>query len=259
MFRKNIILVLVVLFVMGLSTSFANVSPEDIIVAEPVRPRIANDRNHFITVNITNPDVIQNPIGVSLVRVENKIPFVDTVTEGLSVSVMFLTQNSSRVEGVSPARRVYDIKAKGYSDGFASELKTINRFFEAKDEFAKLETEIAKTIAVNDFIQYVSPQDARSKLDDEAFARYEKWTELRGRRRVLAAELSVLQTEYLTLFESIIFNEEISRLSYVNEVGRLANGHYRLRFIDGNQKLIKEVRFEVVDRDHIVVPLMPFK
>lgn len=251
-------MVLVFLILMTTPLSFGNNQPvtaDDIIVQELVRTKIVNDRNHFLTVNITK-DVTQSPIGISLVRLENKLPFMDSLDSGLEVSVMRITPQSVQIEGLSNARRVYKKEGHIPSELYKEEVQLINRFFELKETLTKLDSKISRAASGYDFLSLRDATEAMAKLDTEAFAQYQKWVEHRSARRLVASELLALQSEYAAFFETVIFSDEIAIMSYFKEVGRLSNGHYRLRFIDKDNRLIKEISFQVVDREMPIQPIM---
>ncbi len=76
MLRKSVGLLLAMIIIlsgqMGFAVSNYAVDSSQIIIAEPTSEKITNDKQIFVTVNITNVMVIDHPITMSLVKLENK-------------------------------------------------------------------------------------------------------------------------------------------------------------------------------------------
>ena len=98
MIRKSVILLLATIILISGQTGFASTShpvgSEQILIAEPTTEKITNDKQVMVTVNITNAKVLDNPIIVSLVRIENRLPFEDKLGSDLNVSVMKLSSSA---------------------------------------------------------------------------------------------------------------------------------------------------------------------
>ena len=254
MFRKGVILLLVVLlYAMSIPTYAASehpVSADQIIIAEPTTEKIPNDKQVYLTVNITNTKVMDHPIVMSLVRIDNRLPFADALSDNLNVSVMKLSSSAaSDMSTTTKYSANYSISEPEYSEGYEKETEIINRYFELKDLILNHNFEIATINRDNRFDLIVDDQVEISKLSDDAKALFDKWSALKDSLVELRKEYAQVQIQYIRFFEKQITNDKIDKLSYFNSIGKLSNGAYKLRFIDETGQLIKEFAFEVIDRE----------
>lgn len=263
MFRSGILIVLAVVVLFCAQVTFATsdhpVTADQIIIAEPTVEKITNDKQVIVTVNITNVSVTDAPVRVSLVRINNKIDFTDSLNSDLKVSVMRLSPNAvGDALKVSPFSITYNTTAPVYSENFEVETQTINRFFELKDAIAWHNLEISSLNKKYGFDLIKDDVNEISKLSTSDYEVYKRWTSLSADLQVLRKEYSTVQVDYLRYFENQIMFDEINKMSYYKVVGKLPNGNYRLRFLDTSNKLIKQFSFTVVDKDESIKLLESF-
>lgn len=260
MLRKHLV-ILIFIMVLGISVPFTfagEVTSDDIIVAEPVKSKLVNDKSQFLIVNITNSKVGQDPVWFTLVKQEDKLPFAKQIESGLDVSVMLLSGKSAQVEGITP-KRSYSINGDQYSTEYREEIKVINRFFELKTKYNDLEIYLARLSEGNNFTSFLNEAEAKAALSGEQYKKYLHWLEARKSRRLVVSELLEVQNKYLKMFETHLMSGKIDSMSFFKEIGFLENGQYRLRFLDSDNRLVKEIRFEVVDREANITPVLPLK
>ncbi len=257
MFRKSVILLLASIIIISGQMGFAStnhpVGNEQIIIAEPTTEKITNDKQVYVTVNITNVKVTDNPIIVSLVRIENRLPFEDKLGSDLNVSVMKLSSSAGGELDKSVTYNItYNTSSNGYSENLDKETKVINRFFELKDMILYHNYEISTINKKYRFDLIAGNADEISKLGTEAHEAYTRWAHLKSSVSELKKEFTQVQVQYLRYFEKQLLVDKIDTLSYFKMVGKLPNGSYKLRFIDEDGQLIKVFAFEVVDREEPV-------
>ena len=257
MFRKSVILLLASIIVISGQMGFAStnhpVGNEQIIIAEPTTEKITNDKQVYVTVNITNVKVKDNPIIVSLVRIENRLPFEDKLDSNLNVSVMKLSSSAGgELDKAVTYNISYNTSSNTYSENLEKETKVINRFFELKDMILYHNYEISTINKKYRFDLITGNADEVSKLGSEAHKAYTRWVHLKTSVTELKKEFTQVQIQYLRYFEKQLLVDKIDTLSYFKMVGKLPNGLYKLRFIDEDGQLIKVFTFEVVDREEPV-------
>lgn len=260
MLRKQLVIfIFIMVLVLSVPFTFAGeVAADDIIVAEPVKSKLVNDKSQFLIVNITNSKVAQDPVWFTLVKQEERLPFAKQIESGLDVSVMLLSSKSAQVEGITP-KRSYSINNDKYSVDYQEEIKIINRFFELKTKFLDLETYLSRLSEGNNFTSFLNESEAKASLSAEQYKKYLHWLDARRSRRVVFSELLEIQNKYLKMFETQLMSGKIDTMSFFKEIGFLENGFYRLRFLDSENRLVKEIRFEVVDSETNITPVLPLK
>lgn len=257
MFRRGVILLLVMLLcAMSIPTYAATehpVSADQIIIAEPTTEKITNDKQVYLTVNITNTKVMDHPIVLSLVRVDNRLPFAESLSEKLNVSVMKLSSSAaSDMSRTTKYNANYSVSEPEYSVGFEKETLIINRYFELKDLILSHNYEIATLNRENRFDLIAGNDVEIAKLSLDAKKSFDSWSTLKEKVVELRKEYAQVQVQYIKFFEKQIISDKIDRLSYFNSIGKLSNGAYKLRFIDETGQLIKEFSFEVIDRQETI-------
>lgn len=257
MFRKSVVLLLALVLIISCQMSFAGsthpVSADQIIIEEPGSEKINNEKQVYVTVNIVSNKLKDRPLTVSLVRIENNLPFAELLSSDLKVSVMNLkTSAAGELDRSTKFNLTYDTSAKQYSDDYKKETQLINRFYELKDLINKTSGTIDTLNKKYKFESIVGNSEEVSKLSSEVHSLYKKWLGLRTTLSDYKKEYDKLQIEYVQYFEKQIFTDEINIPSYSKVVGKLANGHYLLRFIDDDKQLIKEFEFDVIDNQEII-------
>jgi hypothetical protein len=263
MFRSGVLILLAVMVLFCAQVTFASsdhpVTADQIIIAEPTVEKITNDKQVIVTVNITNVKVTDKPIRVSLVKINNKIDFMESLNTDLKVSVMRLSPNAvGDALSVSPFSITYNTSEPVYSENFEVETKTINRFFELKDQITWHNLEINSLNKKFDFDSIKDNVDAISKLSDTDYEAFKKWRLLSEDLLVLRKAFNSVQVDYLKYFENQIMLDEINKMSYYKVVGKLPNGNYKLRFLDTSNQLIKQFSFTVVDKEESIKLLENF-
>jgi hypothetical protein len=245
---------------MGFAATNHPVEANQILISEPNSERITNDKQVVVMVNITNLDVdlTDKPIILSIVKIENKLPFVNELGSDLNVSVMKLSSGAvGELDRTVQYNTSYSTASPSYSEDYSTEIKVINRFFEVKDLILSHNYEIATINKIYRFDLIVGNEEAISKLTEEAKKDFTKWTNLKSALVDLKKEYATLQVQYSKLFEKQIISDKIDRLSYSKLIGKLNNGTYKVRFLDEASQLIKEFTFEVVDREGSIIQLEP--
>ncbi|MCA0385553.1 MAG: hypothetical protein LCH34_08135 [Firmicutes bacterium] len=265
MFRRVVILFLAMaVFIsgqMGFAATSHPVDASQIIIAEPMSEKITNDKQVYVTVNITNLKVTDHPIIVSLLRVENRLPFVENLGSDLKVSVMKLSSNSvGALDRTVANNMTYNTSTPNYSEDYAKETQVINRFYELKDLILAHNYEIASINNKYRFDLIVGNNEEISKLSADVTEQFKKWQSLKASVVDLRKEFVQVQAQYSKFFEKYLVLDRISTPSYYKTIGKLTNGQYILRFLDETSQLIKEFEFTIVDREEtikLIDPLAP--
>lgn len=262
MLRKSVGLLLAMIIIisgqMGFAVSNYAVDSSQIIIAEPTSEKITNDKQIFVTVNITNVMVIDHPITMTLVKLENKLPFADELGSDLKVSFMKLSSIAAGdIDRSILYNTTYNTTAPDYSDGYVKETQVINRFFELKDLILTHNYELSTINKKHRFDLIVGNAEEISKLSSEVEDIYKHWVKLKSNLVEYKKEYSQLQLQYARYFENQIMVDKISNLSYYKIIGKLPNGTYKIRFLDDVSQLIKEFTFEVVDKEESIKLIDP--
>lgn len=262
MFRSGVLILLAVMVAFCAQVTFAlsdhPVTADQIIIAEPTVEKITNDKQVIINVNITNVKVADESVHVSLVKIENQVLFSESLNTDLKVSVMHLSPNAvDDALKVSPYNITYSTTTPVYSENLEVEIKTINRFFELKTAIEGNNLEISNYNKKYKFNLIKDNVDEISKLSATDYEAYKKWSQLNTDLNLLRKEFNSVQVDYMRYFENQIMLDEISVNNYSNIVGKLPNGNYKLRFLDGSNQLIKQFSFSVIDKEEAIKPLEP--
>lgn len=265
MFRKSFYILVFMLIMASYSVGFgfdnptaAPVSASEIIVAEPVSSEIYNTKNLFLSININNTAIVEAPITVSLVEIGQKLSFIDEISADVGVSVLRLNSNSAPNTRSVALSRVYSTTSNTYSVGFAEEIDIINRFFGLKDRLSEIQARMYEINLKYSFDLLIDRSEEASKMTEDEYSAYLEWLELKSDLNTTKGEYTVLAGKYLALFETQVYSNSINKMSFNSEIGRLSNGTYALRFIDGNSMLIKQIQFKVVDEETQILPFVPF-
>jgi hypothetical protein len=264
MFRKGLIIILaLVIFATGNAAfAFENsnaspIKPDQIIVGEPMGEIITNDKLIFVNVNINNTRIIDNPISISLVRVNNQLSFGNELGDGLNVSVMRLNSSAANMDRNTALSRVYSNQQPTFSDGLVEETNIINRFFELKDALSVTQSAYTELNRQYNFNLIADRLEELSKLDASVYEDYKKWSTLRSELNTLRKSYALVMVDYLALFEKHIYNHKIDKMSFYKEIGYLSNGTYKLRFLNSEMLLVKEMTFKIVDKEKNIIPMVP--
>ncbi|GAB6107565.1 hypothetical protein [Fusibacter bizertensis] len=262
MLRKSVGLLLAMIIILGGQMGFAvsnhPVDASQIILAEPTSEKITNDKQIFVTVNITNVMVTDHPITMSLVRIENKLPFADALGDNLKVSVMKLSSFATgEIDRNTLFNITYNTATPEYSDNYEKETQVINRFFELKDLIAANSNEITSINKKYRFDLIANNSEEVEKLSSELNDIYKHWVKLKTNLVDYKKEYAQLQVQYGRYFETQIMVDKINNLSYYKIIGKLPNGTYKIRFLDDVSQLIKEFTFNVVDKEESIKLIDP--
>lgn len=264
MFRKGLMIILaLMIFTTGNSTfAFENsnaspISPDQILVEEPLGETITNDKLIFVTVNINNTKIIDSPLAVSLVKIDKQLSFGNELGDEIDVSLMRLSSNAAKMDKSTALSRVYLNQQPTYSEGFVEETKIINHFFGLKDALALKQIEYTELNRQYHFDLIADRLEELSKLDQAIYEDYKKWSTIRSELNELRKAYSLAMIDYLTLFEKHIYNDTINNMSFYKEIGYLSNGTYKLRFLNRDQSLVKEMTFKIVDKEKTIIPIVP--
>lgn len=262
MLRKSVGLLLAMIIIlsgqMGFAVSNHPVDAGQIIIAEPTSEKITNDKQVFVTVNITNVMVADHPITMSLVRIENKLPFADELGDDLNVSVMKLSSFATgEIDRNTLFNITYNTATPEYSDNYEKETQVINRFFELKDLITTTNSELSSLNKKYHFDLIANNPEEVEKLSAEQNDFYKRWVKLKTNSADYKKEYAQLQIQYARYFENQIMVDKINNLSYYKIIGKLPNGTYKIRFLDDVSQLIKEFTFNVVDKEESIKLIDP--
>lgn len=242
------LLLFCLIVVLQLPVTFSQtIGADQIIVAEPLGERIPTDRDLFLTVNITNKQVVSEPLHVVVTRQLNALPFADELKSNqkihsLRVSLLRLIPYDS-AEAVKLA--LYPVEPIQYSEGYADEIALINRYFEVKSEIDAVRSEISEMARNHQFEENTKQNAMREiKKPERAFA-LARYQALRESLKRLNAQHAELEAKYARYFEEIVMSQTIDSMSYYRSLGKLEPGSYRIRFLNPDRSLIKELSFEV--------------
>ncbi|MBS7527203.1 hypothetical protein KHM83_10975 [Fusibacter paucivorans] len=261
--KKCLFMILTGVIMLAASISMANVdsgeytsvlSPDEIIIAEPVTDHVFNDKDLYITINIIDADffskLMDNPLTISLVKLEDTLPFADDLGEDLRVPVVKLSSGAA-MEWLSTAGLTEEEYVRT-DDKYTAETQIINQYFQQLEIINTLNTQINAAVskyrfnAVDDFDMDTAEVSADVK---EAYQTYiQHLSALAEQKRAF----SEIQRKYLKLFEVICLKDTINSPSYLKDVGMLDEGDYRIRIFDASKTVIKELDFQVLARDKAI-------
>lgn len=268
MFRKSASILMLIIIILNLGLCFGQesgqkpmVSGEELIIGEPTTDVLYASKSAFINVNISaksKVNVADHPVTVSLLKIEDKLPFADALGKDLNVPIIKLS--SSALINESPQALYIQCKnpldAEQMSDGdFTAETKIINKYFETVSKINTLTAEI--TTANKKYKLDALKAEEVSKISTDTQKAYEKWNKDKAELSELRKNFEQIQASYLRLFEVETFQDRITKLSYLKEVGKLEVGRYKLRFTDENGVFIKEMVFEVVNESDTLKTITP--
>lgn len=234
-----------------------SVSAEDIIVAEPISTEIMADKTIFINVNIVDTIVAETPVQVSLVRLNQNLDILEAIRDRLNVSIMRVMPGSALNNRSVQMNRVYSMEESQDSETYETEVTLINRYFEIKDQMDKNQASLLEINSVYGFDSMLERSEEASKLSPEALEVYMDWMDLKTEQTLLKNEYIQVAGQYLELFETVIYSNQIDRMSFSDELKPLSVGTYALRFTDSEGKLIKQIDLKVTVKESSLVPLMP--
>ena len=265
MLRKSILIIISIIMILNMGMCFGvngekkpAIAPSELIVGEPTNERIFIGKKVFVNVNITSAVNLQeNPVKVTVVRISDKIPFVDELSKNIKVPVVRLSSSTLLKQSPEILKVVYrDISEKTPEigkDSYKREAGIVNSYFEALEKINALNVEISSANKKYKF-DTINKDDV-IKMSVEAQEAYKKWSASRISLEEQRKALVQLQAGYLTLFETTISEFEINQPSRFREIGKLEAGYYKIRFRDSSGVLIKEVVFEMISEDETIKPL----
>jgi hypothetical protein len=226
-------------------------TPDEIIIAEPVTDHVFNDKDLYITVNILDADffskLAEDPLTISLVKLEDTLPFADELGSDLHVPVVKLS-SSAAIEWLSTAGLTDEEYVKA-DDKYTAETETINQYFQQLEAINALNTQISAAVSKYGFGTADLDLTAASTEVKEAYQTYTAHLEaLAAQKRAF----SEIQRKYLKLFEVVCLKDSIDSPSYLKDVGMLDEGEYRIRIFDTSKTVIKELDFQVLARDESI-------
>lgn len=238
-----------------------SVSADDIILEEPklLDNNEINQRDlKFLIVNINNNiSIYENPISVSLVRLNQNLDILEAIRDRLNVSIMRVMPGSALNNRSVQMNRVYSMEESQDSETYETEVTLINRYFEIKDQMDKNQASLLEINSVYGFDSMLERSEEASKLSPEALEVYMDWMDLKTEQTLLKNEYIQVAGQYLELFETVIYSNQIDRMSFSDELKPLSVGTYALRFTDSEGKLIKQIDLKVTVKESSLVPLMP--
>ncbi len=237
------------------------ITAEELIIGEPVSDVLYANKSVFLNVNISvkaKTNVQEHPLTLSLVKLEDKLPFADELDKTLNVPIIKLSSSALLKESPSALYVVADspLETTKRDDGdYKVETEIINSYFEAIENLNTLNAEI---VSANKKYKLESlTEEDLNKASEEVKEAYETWLTNKTTFLEQKKDFEQIQATYLSLFEVEICTDQVAKPSYLKEVGKLDVGKYKLRFTDENDIFIKEMVFEVVKEDDTLKAVSP--
>jgi hypothetical protein len=193
---------------------------------------------------------MDNPLTISLVKLEDTLPFADDLGEGLHVPVVKLSSGAA-MEWLSTAGLTEEEYVQT-DDKYTAETQIINQYFQQLEIMNTLNTKINAAVSKYRFNAVDGYDMDTAEVSAEVKEAYQAY---RQNLSTLEAEKSVfseIQRKYLKLFEVVCLKDTINSPSYLKDVGALDEGDYRIRIFDASKVVIKELDFQVLSRDKAI-------
>lgn len=233
---------------------------EELIIGEPVSDILYANKSVFLNVNIsakTKVNVQEHPLTLSLVKLEDKLPFAEELDKTLNVPIIKLSSSALLKESPSALYIVANstLESSKNTGDYKVETEIINTYFKAVEKLNTLNAEI--TSANKKYKLESLTEVSLGKASEEVKKAYKTWVANKATLLEEKKGFEQIQAAYLNLFEVEILEDQVAKLSYLKEVGKLDIGKYKLRFTDDNGVFIKERVFEVVKEDDTLKAVSP--
>lgn len=227
----------------GIYMTYADtIRGEDILVSEPVTGTVFRSALGYLVVNVRDFDADDDELYVTITRKQQTLPKDLALNGKISVSMLQLVPPKSfentklaeypiQHESLS-TEKISDRAAKIIENYFVA-MNRIDSYHRAKqilDTASKNKLELKTVQTYKDLVQ-----DIEGDLSD----------------------LYVAREEYMQLFEEFVFSDVIRSPNYYVEIKNLPVGSYVIRFLDDDQKIIKEMPLNVVE--NVEVKTAPMK
>ncbi|GAU76378.1 hypothetical protein [Fusibacter sp. 3D3] len=265
--RKLVSVAISLLIILNIGMSFGFetkqtplISADELIIGEPLSDVLYANKSVFLNVNISvkaKTSVQEHPLTLSLVKLEDKLPFADALDKNLNVPIIKLSSSALLKESPSALYIVADtgLKNQENSADYKVETEIINNYFQSVEKLEALKAEI--TSASKKYKLESLTEAGLIKASDEVKKAYKTWTSNKVALSEKLKAFEQIQAAYLSLFEVELYKDQIAKPSYLKEVGKLEIGKYKLRFMDENNIFIKEMVFEVVKEDDTLKMISP--
>lgn len=238
--KKHIISwLLACVMICGVSLSFTTILPDDIIVADPISETLFSTAPVYMNVNVNNVEIKESPVYVTLVKMNNNITFSSELGETLNVPLLKLVSPKSYCVVGNPTL----VEPAVYSESYQVETEIINSYFETKKLISSLKNEQRVMEKMYQFDDYLE-KNKMSEVTQQAFEKYEANKDLLS---LLNEQMKELTSVYVGYFETLLFHDQISSMSYYYLLGELEPGQYALRFLDHEHVVIKELHYTVLE------------
>lgn len=260
MFKKWLSIIFIGAIAMFGSLSFANpvsdeegavLTADEIIIAEPVTDHVFDDKDLYITVNIIDTDyfttLFETPLNISLVKLEDTLPFADELGEDLNVPVVKLSSTSATtwLSTVGQTETNFNI----VDDQYTTETEIINEYFKQLDKINTLNAAINAANTKYKFSSVIQSDSDLMSVSQEVKEAYVVYVNNQAKLAEARKAFALIQKQYLKLFEVVLLKDVIDSPSYMQDVGTLSVGSYRIRITDEEHIILKELKFEVVSRE----------
>ena len=233
------------------SDNGAVLTANEIIIAEPLTDHVFNDKGIYVTVNIIDADyftkLVETPLNISLVKIESTLSFADELGDNLNVSVVKLSSASasSLISNVGTK----EVSVVSVDDDYTTETEIINEYFKQLDVINALNFEINAAKTKYKFESVIHSDADLMSVSQEVKSAYITYQNNLNKLSELKKTFYTIQKKYLKLFEVSILKDQIDSPSYSNDVGTLKVGDYRIRITDEDRIILKEYKFQVVNRE----------
>ena len=236
------------------------ISGEELIIGDPTTDVLYENDSVFLSVNISAKakiDLQEHPVMLSLIKIEDKLPFVDELDKNLNVPIIKLSSSALLKESPSVLYLIVDsaLIERTEDSEYKAETEIINNYFKSIEKLNALNGEI--TSANKKYKLDTLTEESLMKATEETRIAYDKWIVNKKMLSEQKKNFEKVQAIYLSLFEVEVFNDQVAKLSYLKEVGKLDVGKYKLRFRDENGVFIKEIVFEVVKEEDTLKEISP--
>ncbi|MBF4693298.1 hypothetical protein [Fusibacter ferrireducens] len=237
-----------------------SISAGELIIAEPVSDILYENKPVFLNVNISakaKVNVQEHPLNLTLVKLEDKLPFAEELDKNLNIPIIKLSSSALLKESPSVLYVVVDpaLEKTENTDDYKIETEIINKYFKMAEEISALNAEILS--ANKKYKLDALTEVSLSKSSEEVKKAYKTWIANKAVLLKQKKDFEQVQATYLSLFEVNILEDQVDKLSYLKEVGKLDIGKYKLRFTDDDGIFIKEMVFEVVKEDDTLKAITP--
>lgn len=219
-----------------------DVRGEDILVSEPVTGTVFRNALGYLVVNVRDFDADDDELYVTITRKQQTLPKDLALNGKISVSMLQLVPPKS-FENTKLAEYPIQHVLLSAEENSARAANIIENYFVA---MGRIET--------YNRAKYILDLSTKTKFDQKMLQTYR---ELVVETEDDLEDLYLAREQYMQLFEEFVFSDVIKSPNYYVEIKNLPVGNYVIRFLDDDQKIIKEMPLNVVE--NVEVKTAPMK